>query len=237
MKNWNQAVNKYKLESGNFDNYDGPLYQNNFMGQAKSFIGEAHNADGNAGTMGGDIFSNLSDGNKFYTIVVQNTQTTGAAITAVVFGANQYSGSTQPNANVTVTVQESSHAEARAESVMSPFWVNGFRYRTTTSSQMNGQVLTFQKRTSTGEIQQYIFRPLSQFTSYQQQSLQVDAVGYKFLVDGNFSIQVPVIAAETVTLILQLGGRFQPQNIVAGQSSLAVANQSPLQTGLVQVVK
>jgi hypothetical protein len=236
MKNWKNSVKKYALESRNFDNADGSgLVRDSFIGQ-NNYIGESY-ANGQNAPMGGDVFSYLNDGNKYYTAVITNTETTGDAITAIVFGANQYSGSTQANAGVTVTIQESSHAEARAASQTEPFWVNGLRYRTSTTSQINNQVLTIQKRTSNGEINSVIFRPLSFLTSYQQQSLQVDAPGYKFLVDGNTSIQVPVEANTNCTLIMQLGGRFNAGNAVQGQSALAVANQKELATGLVQVVK
>lgn len=230
MKNWEKAVAKYKAESQNFNNFEG-----GFVGQSNGFVGQTSYANGQ-GAMGGDIFSSLDDGNKYYTVVVTNTETSGAAITAIVFGANQYSGSTQANAGVTVTVQESSHAEARAASQTEPFWVNGLRYQVETAAQLN-QTWTIQKRTSNGEIRSVIFRPNSFKTAYQNQSLQIDAPAYKFLVDGNTSIQVPVIANEEVTITLQLGGRFNAANAVQGASAIEVANQQQLATGLVQVVK
>lgn len=243
MKNWKKTIAKYNTEARNFDNADGLVVRDDYNGggfigsrMAGNFIGEQSYADGGQ-AMGGDIFSRLDDGNKFYTVVVTNTETSGSAINAVVFGANQYSGSTQPNAGVTVDVQESSHAEARAASQTEPFWVNGLRYLTETTSQLNNQVLTIQKRTSNGAINSVIFRPLSFKTASQNQNLQVDAPGYKFMVDGNTSIIVPVEANETVTLILQLGGRFNAANAVNGKSALEIANQRELATGLVTVVK
>lgn len=237
MKNWKKAVAKYSLESKNFDNYDGNITSESFVGQrSNSFVGQSY-ANGQNAPMGGDIFSTLNDANKYYTAVITNTETSGSAITAVVFGANQYSGSTQANAGVTVTIAESSHAEARAASQTEPFWVNGLRYLTTTTTQMNGQILTIQNRTSNGSINSAQFRPLTFRTAYQQQSTQIDAPGFKFGVDGNTSIQVPVIASEVVTLVLQLGGRFNAANAVQGGSALAVASQKELATGLVQVVR
>lgn len=235
MKNWKNAVAKYSLESKNFDNFTGEQMRDSFVGQQNSFAGQSYANGQNAG-MGGD-FSYLNDGNKYYTIVITNTLTVGAAVTAVIFGANQYGAtSDQPNAGVTVTVQETSHAEARAASQTEPFWVNGLRYEVSAASQLS-QVWTIQNRSSNGVINSWQFRPGVFKTSYQNQSLQIDAPGYKFGVDGNTSIQIPVVANTNATLTLQLGGRFNASNIVQGSSSVEVASQRELATGLVQVVK
>jgi hypothetical protein len=234
--NFKAAAQKYRAEAGNFNSFDGPVFSQNYMGQDSKpygYMGQGMNANGAAPM--GDIFSRLSDTDKIYTAVITNTQTSGAAVNAIVFGANQYSGSTQPNAGVTVTIQESSHAQVRAESQYSPFWVNGLRYLVTTTNQLNTQIPTVQKFSSAGTINSAQFRPLSYKTAYQQQTLQVDATDFKFEVDGSTSMIVPVVAAETVTIIFQIGGRFAPQNVVQGSSALEVASQRPLTTGLVQV--
>lgn len=235
MKNWKNAVAKYSLESKNFDNFTGEQMRDSFVGQSNSFVGQSY-ANGQNSPMGGDAFSYLNDGNKYYTIVITNTQTTGADVTAVIFGANQYSDATQPNAGVTVVVQETSHAEARAASQTEPFWVNGFRYEASNAAQLS-KVWTIQNRSSNGVINSWQVRPNVFKTSYQNQSLQIDAPGYKFGVDGSTSIQIPVAYSQNATLTLQIGGRFNAANIVQGSSSVEVASQRELATGLVQVVK
>lgn len=232
MNNWKKAVAKYSLESRNFNNAEGLVVKDSFIG-ARNFVGETSNAEGG---MGGDMYSHISDGNKFYTIVASNTNT-ASTVTAVAFGANQYSGSEQPNAGAVVTVSQSSHAEARAASQNSPFWVNGLRYITTTLSQLNSQVLTIQKRDSNGMINSMPFNPLVFKTANQNQSLQIDAPGFKFGIDGNTSIQIPLVASESITLILQVGGRFDAAKAVQGGSALEVASQKELTSGLVQVVR
>lgn len=231
MKKWNQStVDRYNAESQSFDNFGGGIVQDSYIGE--NYIGESR-ADGGASPMGGDIFSKLSDGEKYYTVVVTNTQTSGAAVTAIVFGANQYSGSTQANAGVTVTVQESSHAEVRSESQNSPFWVNGLRYMCATASQLQGQVPTIQRRNSAGVTESVQFRPLSFKTADQQSTTQIDAPNYAFQVDGTVSMQVPVIASEVLTILFQIGGRFNASQSVSGKSPLEVANQRALRTGIV----
>jgi hypothetical protein len=233
--NWKAAIRKYSLESNGLSNADGLVVKDSFVGQA-NFVGESvSNADGNV--MGGDMFSRISDGNKYYTIVASNTNTS-TSTTAVAFGANQYSGSEQPSGvTATVTVAQSSHAEARAASQNSPFWVNGLRYITTTLTQLNSNVLTIQTRYSNGLINSIPFNPLVFKTANQNQSLQIDAPGFKFGIDGNTSIQIPLIASESITLILQVGGRFDAAKAVQGQSAIEVANQRELTSGLVQVVR
>lgn len=236
MSNWKKAVAKYSAESRNFDNFTGEQMRDSFVGQASnSFVGQSY-ANGQNAQMGGD-FSYLNDGNKYYTIVITNTQTSGDDVTAVIFGAYQYGASaTQPNAGVTVTVSETSHAEARAASMTEPFWVNGFRYEASNAAQL-AKVWTIQNRSSNGVINSWQVRPNVFKTSYQNQSLQIDAPGYKFGVDGSTSVQIPVAYSQNATLTLQLGGRYSASNIVQGASSVEVASQRELATGLVQVVK
>lgn len=234
MNNWKKAIQKYSLESRNFSNANGLIVKDNFVGQrSNGFIGESRAEGG----MGGDTFTFLNDGNKYYTVVIENTNTGGSAVTAIVFGANQYGiNNDQPNAGVTVTVEESSHTQARAASQTQPFWVNGLRYFVETTAQLSN-VITIYKKTSNGEVNSQIFRPLTFKTASQNQSLQIDAPGYKFPVDGDTQIQVPVNPSEQVTLVLQIGGRFNAANAINGQSALEVANQRELSTGLVQIVQ
>ncbi len=226
-QNWKKAVAKYSFESGNLNNADG-----NFVGQRNSFVGQM-NADGD---MGGDMFSKLSDSDKYYTVVCSNTSTSETVV-AVVFGGSLYSGSTQPNAGATVVVDESSHAQVRSQSVASPFWINGLRYLTTTTAQLNGQVLTIARQSPSGDFYSKIFRPVSFKTASQNQTLQIDAPGFKFGVDGNTYINVPLLPSEQVTIVMQIGGRFDANNIMNGQSAIEVASQNQLASGLVQIVK
>lgn len=242
--NWKDSIKKYSLESRNFDNYDGggklPI-KDNFIGQRGSnFIGESKSTGYANGqnALGGDTFSQIDDSDKYYTIIMTNTATSGGTSTAVAFGANQYgiSADQASGATVTVTVEESSHTQARAQSLSKPFWVNGLRYSVDTVGQLS-QLITIQYQSASGDLVQKKFRPNVFKTASQNQSLQIDAPGYKFGVDGNTQIQVPLLANEEVTLILQIGGEYDPSKAVQGQSPLAVASQRELATGIVTVVR
>ena len=229
VTNFETAIKRYQAEAQNFDNADG-LYSSGFIGDGRmNYVGES-NADG--GMPQGDAFSALNDGERIYTVVITNTNTSGSAINAIVFGGDIYSGSTQPNAGVTVTVQESSHSQVRAESQRSPFWVNGLRYITTTNSQMTSQVPLVYRSTSAGKTESIPFRPLSFRTAYNQITTQVDAPNFRFLVDGSTYWSVPTIANETITIIFQIGGRWNSADAVKGQSPFQVANQSKLISGI-----
>ncbi len=238
-KNWKDAIRKYALESKNFNNASGgPLnIKDGFIG-SNSFVGQANSGYANGQNMGGEVYSQIDDSDKFYTITITNTQTTGSAVTAIVFGANQYGISAdQANAGVTVEVAESSHTQARASSLSQPFWVNGLRYSTSTTTQLNSQVMTIQYKSASGDLVQKIFRPLVYKTASQNQNLQIDAPGYKFPVDGNTQLQLPVISSEIVVIILQIGGKFDATKAIQGDSALAVAGQRELATGIVTVMK
>lgn len=229
-KDFQREIAKYHAEAENFDSADG-LYSG-YAGESNGYAGEQNNADGMQMSQSGDVFSRISDGERNYTVVITNTNTSGAAINAIVFGADLYSGATQENAGVTVTVQESTHARVRAASQRSPFWVNGIRYITTTNSQMTSQVPKIWRKSSAGGDQSFPFIPLRYRTSYNNITTQIDAPDLKFLVDGATYWEVPVIANETVTIVFQLGGRWDAAKVVQGKSPVEVANQSKLVSGI-----
>lgn len=229
-------LSKYSLEANQFDNADGGIFSIGFVGSDAS--GESANKKthkGNSGGSGGGDYLDLEAGNDIYTIVITNTNTSGAAINAVVFGADLYQGNAQPNAGVTVTVAQSSHSQVRSESIHSPFWVYGIKYITLTTLQMQTQTLFMTVAESAGKTTSYPLTPLTWRTGAQQITTQVDAPDLKFLVNGSFYLTVPVIANETVTIIAQIGGRVKAANALQhpGASTIAVGGGKPLPSGLV----
>ncbi len=244
MKNFKSLAAKYRHDAGSMSNADGAgQFKDTFMGQARTSnyggAGRLSYADGGAPQ---GQFSKLPDTQKIYTAVLQNTKTSGAAVTCTLFGANIYGvtddqvGGVNGTNGAYVTIAESSHKQVRGQSMSSPFWVNGLRYLTTTTAQLNGQIGTLVSNDSAGTVNSSQFRPLSYKTAAQNQSLQVDAPTLNFGVDGTTSLTLPVIANETVTIVLQIGGRFTPQNTLDSQSPLQVAAQNPLSTGTTTVI-
>lgn len=249
MNKFSDAAKKYRHQAGSLMNANGAnLIQDssNFMGQSQGFMGQGSQISRADGAAPAGQFSTLDDANKYYTATLTNTNTGGNPVTCTLFGANQY-GTTDNQAGATpysqaangfggayVTIEETSHGLVRGETLNSPFWINGLRYTVETTPQF-AKIGIIQKLSSAGTLVQNQFRPLSFRTSYQQQSLQVDATGYKFGVDGQTSFLLPTIANETVTMIMQIGGRFTPSNIVDGSSPLEVASLTPLSSGLTNV--
>ncbi len=238
MSNWNKARAKYSRLTSNFSSFDGSEMKSGFAGQAKSnFIGQRSAADGSAAMPGADMFSKLEASNQILTVVIQNTQTTGSTTTtAVVFGAYQYSGSTQENTGVSVDVLESSHAQVRAQSINEPFWVIGLRLLVSNTQQL-AQTIQIQYKNPSGDIVTKQFRPLSFRTASQNQSDQIDAPNYSFGIDGSASMRVPMLQNTTATITLLLGGRWNASKAVDGASPLSVGSQTPLNTGLVTIVQ
>jgi hypothetical protein len=231
-RNFQRAIDKYNIEAQSFDSADG-LYSSQYIGQ-NGFVGENY-ANGQApATISnqGQMFSRLSDGERTYTVVINNTNTSGGAVNAIIFGADLYSGNTQPNAGVTVVVRESSHAQARAQSQSRPFWINGLRYITTTDSQMTSQVPTVSYANAQGFTETFPFIPIRYRTAYNQIATQIDVPDFKMLVDGSTYWTVPVIANEQVTFIFQIGGQWDASKAVEGKSPFEVANQSKLVSGI-----
>lgn len=223
---YKESIKRYNADAMNFDNADG-LY-NSYVGE--NYVGQ--DADGGMGVADGGA-AHIETGDDVYTIVVTNTNTSGAAINAIIFGADLYTGATQPNAGVTVIVDESSHSQVRSESQRSPFWINGLKYITTTTTQMTSQILTFTTQSSAGAVNSVPFRPLTFRTAFQQISTQIDAINTKFLVNGSFYITVPTIANEIITIICKIGGRFSSSGALKGGSAFKVANQAKLPGGFI----
>jgi len=224
------ARKKYGMEASKFSSFNGSEMKDGFVGQTSKFVGQTSNADGANG------FSQLADSNKTLTVVCQNTATAGADVTCVVFGAYLYSGSTQPNAGAVVTIDESSHAQVREQSKSQPFWVNGLRMAVSDATQLS-KITQIQYKNPSGDDIIKKFRPASYRTASQLTTTQIDAPNYTFGVDGSCQMNVPVSYGQSVTWTLNIGGRFDASNLVEGTSPILVANQKPLNTGLVTVVQ
>ena len=231
-KDWNKARQKYNFEAGNLSSFNGSEVKERFAGQRKSqFAGETMSrADG------ANVFTPINDSDKTLTVVITNTLTSGGDVTAIVFGAYTYSGETQPNAGVTVTIEESSHTQVRSQSISQPFWVNGLRYLVSDTSLLSNTVFIVYNNPS-GDDTTKKFRPLSYKTASQLTTTQVDAPNYTFGVDGSAQMQIAVGPGEQVIMTLNIGGRYDASQLVDGKSPVMVANQAPLATGLVTVVQ
>jgi hypothetical protein len=247
MSEFAKKAAAYRKQAGTFNSASGAnLFQDsNFLGQQSqnSFLGQGAERMqyANGAAPQGAAFSKLADSNQIYTAVLENTNSSGDPVTCTLFGANIYGitndqiGGVNGTGGRSVTISESSHAQVRSQSLYSPFWINGFRFRVTTTPQLsiNG---TLQVADSAGTIVSNQFRPLTYFTATQQQNLQVDATTLKYQVDGSTSFLLPVIAAEQVTMIMKIGARFAPENVVDNASPLEVGSQNPLSTGTPTVI-
>jgi hypothetical protein len=100
-------------------------------------------------------------------------------------------------------------------------YINGLRYCVSNRDQLNNSLM-FTKYSGFGYIQSVEFRPLAFMTSYQQQALQIDAPGYKFMLNSGTIIDVPINPNEKITLLFQI---------------CDIPNENELTTGLVQVIK
>lgn len=224
-----KARGKYRAQANRFSSFNGSeVKAQNFVGQSSRFAGQASNADGM------NSFAALQDSNKILTVVCSNTATAGADVECIVFGAFQYSGSTQPNAGAVVTINESTHAEVREQSKSQPFWINGFRYKGSVASQLD-KIAKIVYKNPSGDETTKKFSASTYLTAAQLNTLQADITNYSFGVDGTTQIVVPVSFGQYVTLILQIGGRFDASNLVEGTSPILVANQKALNSGLVTI--
>lgn len=235
-KDLKSAISKYAAFAQDFDNYAG----NEFVGGYSNADGQphvVHHAMPAHGSMTPAPSPNqaqaIPDGADIITFVCSNQNTSGGAVAAILFGADIYGvTNNQPNAGITVIVDESSHAQVRARSQTSPFWVNGIKYFTTTSNQLASQIWTLTKQSDTGETNTIPFRPAKYRTAYQLIQTQVDVPNVKFEINGERYWSIPLIANEQVTIEVQIGGRYDALQGVRGGAPFSIANQNGLPAGV-----
>ncbi len=142
---------------------------------------------------------------KYLTVVCHNTNEKGGdTVECVIFGAGEFSiSNAQPNPAAHVEVMESSHAQARAMSMIEPFVVKGVRLIVSSRQQLS-KVVSIADKTATGYTETATVSPLGYMTAAQTQSLQIDAPDLCFGVSYQTHIQIPVLAGEHVTVVMQI---------------------------------
>ena len=162
------------------------------------------------------------------TIVVKNTS--GADVTAIIFGANEEAA--QP-AGLTVVVEESSHKEVREESKANPFKIAGMKLSVSDPLQFDN-VLKVVKRTASGSNTERVYQPRNATSPQNFTQTLIDDDNFEMDVTGQDSLRVEVKDGVTLVFTFTIKARANMGNLLKGQS-VAELSTVPRTTGLPQI--
>ena len=195
-------------------------------------IADAHynNYGGDARWMAGS--EELDPNDRTLTITATNADSANAQ-TARIFGSVKDLTDATLNANVTITVQESSHLQTKTELLTNSFRIQGLKYSVGSTGQFSN-VLSLYEEHATGGLVKRIWQPLNYRSAQNQITTQIDAPSFELLVTSNTYIEFSLNASESVTFTFTLVEKTSQKNVLRGRSVRKVARvASP--TGLPQI--
>ena len=132
------------------------------------------------------------------TLTVSVVNATASAVSdVVIFGAVKDLTDANLNANITITVSESSHLKVKTELLQNPFRILGVKYSVTTTAQFSN-TLTLTEETSTGGLISRIWQPLNYRSAQNNLLIPINAPAFELLVTANTYIKFDIQGRETV---------------------------------------
>jgi hypothetical protein len=189
------SYDSYEGDMSYFDNDDMSFFDNDDMSYASGMPG-AHSA--------------VSDP---YVLSYQNTATSTA--TAIIFGFNDYFGSTNYGnaAQLVITsLQGGTYGRMIAQTNNKPFKIGKMRFQSTTTSNI-AQTVTINHVDANGKVFQTPLNLSIMRDAYQQQSDIVD-VTRPITVDGNTYLNIPVAGSSTLVI------SFFPVSVISPKAKL-----------------
>ena len=197
-------------QEGNFHNFSG----DEFMGYAP-ISGEE-----------------LDPNDRTMTITIVNANTASAK-TARLFGSVKDLTDANKDADITITVAESSHLEVKTELLQNLFRIKGMKYSVTNATQFSN-TLSIYEEASTGGLQKRVFQPLNYRSAQNNLVTQIDAPDWELLVNAKTYIDVSVNASESITFTLTLSEKSEMKNVLKGRG-VKTASHRAAPTGLPQI--
>lgn len=166
-----------------------------------------------------------------YQITVTNT--TGGALTVVLFGKNQYLLSTNFGSATALTVAPSqtniSYLELLNQSADQPFETSLIRIQSDVPTQIT-QILTVTVKDANGQSATLPIITQSYFSSYQQQAGILD-VPYNLKIDGNTNITSTILANSVTTYTFFPAEKVNASKGLAGKQPLQVYGNPQVNLG------
>jgi len=164
--------------------------------------------------------------NRTLTVVITNA--TNAAATWVFGGYDVYGdgASAGSDTGVTVTVQESSHAQVKRDSGSTPFYITGCKVSVTDALQFNN-IWYKNFQSSTGKFERYVIQPNNWRNPANNQAnlLIADPSQFALTLDGMTFLSGTINSGVTMTISMTLGARTDFGAVLEGKSPVSISPQ------------
>lgn len=228
---------KREAERGQTSNYGGDFMGGDYAGKHDYFMNggyvggqDYYNGNGGGSPQGGGL-SEIPPFDRTLTVNIVNSNTGSGSSDATVFSAYKNPSLSQPS-GISVNILETGHEQVREESKSQPFYVLGFKYVVSNSSQFTNN-LSLEYQTAAGGTQSYNIQPLSFRSAQNQINTQIDSPAFGFPVTGRTTLTIPTNTNEDITLILYIKSAVDMGNVLKGQNALGFSDQEFI-TGLPQ---
>jgi hypothetical protein len=206
-------ISKFELEAESLVNsYAGNEYLGN-----QNYAGGGDYIGSNFA--GEDGLNTIDEADRTFTVRIANAHVSEKK-DAILFGAFEFPTLTQ-TADVTVTVDESSHDQLREESKSNPMFIKGLKYVVSSEAQFNNNI-SLERGTPTGAKLVKSFQPLQYRSAMNQINTQIDAPAFAFEVDGRSKWTIPVEAASSLTLIMTVKTRGDISQVLKGKGVVGI---------------
>jgi len=184
------------------------------------------------GAVQGASSETLDPNDRTWTVVVVNASS-AASKTARIFGAEKDLTDASLDANVSITVSESTHLRLKTSLLFQAVRIVGLKMTVTAASQFSN-VISFYDEQSTGALDKRLFAPLTYRAAQNTLTTQIDAPSFELLLKPTTYVEFTINASETVTFVFNIVEKVLLHNLLRNSPVLATSNR-PAPTGLPQV--
>lgn len=234
MKKYEDEIKRYEREAEDkYDDYDEDNYEEDSYEEDSyeevQYVGTEDNYEEDSF----DDFDQASIGkinpnDRTLTITVTNA---GAADhEAIIFAGNE---NPAQNADITVTVQESSHNEVKEESKSNPFKIQGMKMSVSDALQFDN-VWRIVRKSAAGSYGSHPYQPRNATSPQNTDPRLIDDSAFEMDVTGQDSIRFVQRANTKSTITFTIKARVDMGNVLSGRN-VAEVSTAPRPTGLPQI--
>jgi len=174
----------------------------------------------------------LDPNDRTLTVTVVNASVSAIA-SVMIFGAVKDLTDATKNAQITISVAESSHLQVKTELLQNPFRILGLKYTVTAAAQFSNPITLYEAK-STGGLISRVWQPLNYRSAQNTLTTQIDAPSFEFLVSANSYMTLTVNGSETISFTFTIVEKYEAKNSLRdGRTRSISRTQAP--TGLPQI--
>jgi hypothetical protein len=170
------------------------------------------------------LIEQLDPNDKTLTITITTVVTTAAG-TVRVFGAIFGDAETFNTANNTsVAVAESSHLEVKRSILADPFRIKGIKVQVTNSAAQFSNPFKIAEESIAGAQISKLWTPLKYKSPRDYDTKLIETRDFQMMVSKGAYIEIPILAGETLTFIVEMSKRLDIANELSNKPILQAAN-------------